>query len=103
MQSDDDTQSDVDEVFEEKEIIDNNTVEFSGPATEKPGETTDEENNTVELTVSIDLPNADKMLSSEDFVNDNIAYSKKMDSVVNMDNNNIYSNNARDLDTDLNR
>ena len=101
VQSDDGTQSDVDEVFEEKEIIDNNLVKSSGPDTEKPGETTDEENNTVELTVSIDLPNADKMLSSEDFVNDNIAYSKKMDSVVNMDNNNIYSNNARDLDSDL--
>ena len=102
VQSDDGTQSDVDEVFEVKEIVDNNTVESSGSGTERPGETIDEENNTVELTVCIDLPNADKMLSSEDFINDNIAYSKKMDSVVNMDNNNIYSNNARDLDSDLN-
>ena len=84
-----------------RKIIDNNIVKSSGSDTEKPSETTDEENNTVELTVCIDLPNTDKMLSSEDFVNDNIAYSKKMDSVVNMDNNNIYSNNVRDLDGDL--
>ena len=102
VQSDDGTQSDVGEVFEEKEILDNNIVKSSGPDIEKQDETTDEENNTVELTVCIDLPNADKMLSSEDFVNDNIAYSKKMDSVVNMDNNNIYSNNARDLKSDRN-
>ena len=87
----------VDEDCEEKEIIDNNLVESSG----KLGEATDEENNTVELTECIDMPNADKMLSSEDFVNDNIAYSKHMDSVVNMDNNNIYTNNTHDLNRDL--
>ena len=97
VQSDEGTQSDVDEVCEEKEIIDNNIVESSGTF----GEATDEENNTVELTGCADMPNADNMLTSEDFVNDNIAYSKNIDSVVNMENNNIYTNNTRDLNRDL--
>ena len=76
----DDGESDKDDVFKEED----KDIEV--------------DQETIELTVAIDIPK-DKMLCTEDVVNDNIVHGKETKGMVNQENNNNYSSSISDLKT----